>query len=183
MTIHTIGHSTHSLPRLVELLGGNGVTRLVDVRTAPRSRTTPQFNAETLTDDLPSSGIDYFHLPELGGWRSPDRESDENGGWRHRSFRGYADHLASDEFVTGLRRLTALATERPAALMCAEAAWWRCHRRLISDVLVTQGWEVSHIGSDGRSSRHELTEFARMGEDGRVRYPPEGGEQLGLGAR
>lgn len=180
MTIYTVGHSTHDLPRLIELLTGHDVTCLADVRTAPRSRRTPQFNSETLAQSLPQAGIEYLHLAELGGWRSPKRGADENAGWRNRSFRGYADHMGSPEFVAGLLRLTGAASERSTAMMCAEAAWWRCHRRLVSDALVARGWVVCHIGSDGRLARHELTEFATVGEGGRVRYPREGGEQLGL---
>jgi uncharacterized protein (DUF488 family) len=180
MAIYTIGHSTHELPRLVELLAQHEVSCLVDVRTALRSRRTPQFNSDALAGTLPVLGIAYAHLAQLGGWRSPAKTSEENAGWRNRSFRGYADHMASEEFEVGLRRLTALAVERRAAIMCAEAAWWRCHRRLVADALVARGWEVCHIGSDGRLARHELSDFATVGEDGRVRYPPEGGEQLGL---
>ncbi len=157
------------------------MTCLVDVRTAPRSRRTPQFNAEALAESLPPAGIGYLHLPELGGWRSPDAGREENAGWRNRSFRGYADHMSSAEFAAGLDRLSAVARERPTAIMCAEAAWWRCHRRLVSDALVARGWRVCHVGADGRLAEHELTEFAVVGEDGGLRYPPEGGEQLGLG--
>jgi uncharacterized protein (DUF488 family) len=182
MTVYTIGHSTHSLERLLELLYEHGVSRLADIRTAPRSRRTPQFNRETLLCELPDAGIDYMHVPDLGGWRSPRRDCEANAGWRNRSFRGYADHMASEEFAAGLARLGEAAAERPTAAMCAEAPWWRCHRRLVADALVARGWEVSHIGSDGRVARHELTEFALVGESGRVTYPATGGEQLGLGS-
>jgi uncharacterized protein (DUF488 family) len=181
MTVYTIGHSTHELPRLIELLGAHGVACLADVRAAPRSRRTPQFNTEALAEQLPRAGIAYLHVPELGGWRSPARDSTANAAWRNRSFRGYADHMSSAEFATGLDRLVDAARERPTAMMCAEAAWWRCHRRLVSDALVALGWVVCHIGSDGRLARHELTEFAVVGEGERVRYPRPGGEQLGLG--
>lgn len=180
MTTYTIGHSTHSLERLVELLSEHGVTCLVDIRTAPRSRRTPQFNREGLRRELPDGGIDYVHVPELGGWRPPRPDSEENAGWRNRSFRGYADHMGSQEFAAGLARLSEAAAERPTAAMCAEAPWWRCHRRLVADALVAQDWAVCHIGPDGRVARHELTEFALVGEDGRVTYPRPGGEQLGL---
>ncbi len=170
MTVYTIGHSTHSLERLVELLSERGVSGLVDVRTAPRSRRTPQFNREALRSELPNASIEYLHVPELGGWRSPRSDSEENAGWRHRSFRGYADHMSSEEFATGLARLSEVAGERPTACMCAEAPWWRCHRRLIADALVARGWDVCHIGPEGRVARHELTEFALVGEGGRVTY-------------
>jgi uncharacterized protein (DUF488 family) len=183
VTIYTIGHSTHPPPRLLELLDAHGVTRVADVRRAPRSRRTPQFNAETLRPELPAAGVDYVHLPELGGWRSPIAGSEENAGWRNRSFRGYADHMGSDEFAAGLERLVALAAERPTAAMCAEAPWWRCHRRLVADALSARGWEVCHIGPDGGLARHELTEFAVVGEGGRVTYPPDEGDQLALAPR
>jgi uncharacterized protein (DUF488 family) len=176
VTVYTIGHSTHALTGLLELLGEHGVTRLADVRRAPRSRRTPQFNTDTLALELPAAGIDYVHLPELGGWRSPRTGSAENAGWRNRSFRAYADHMGSDEFAAGLERLSELAAERPTAAMCAEAPWWRCHRRLIADALCARGSEVCHIGADGRLARHELTDFAVVGEEGRVRYPAGGGE-------
>jgi uncharacterized protein (DUF488 family) len=180
MTAYTIGHSTHALETLVELLRAHGIEALCDVRTAPRSRRTPQFNSEALEETLPAVGLAYLHLPELGGWRSPVSGSDENAGWTNRSFRGYADHMATAEFTAGLARLTEIARERPAAVMCAEAAWWRCHRRLIADALVARVWEVLHIGPAGRLSPHELTEFAVVREEGRVVYPPGGAEQLAL---
>ena len=180
MRVYTIGHSTHSLERLLELLFEHGISRLADIRTAPRSRRTPQFDRETLLCELRNAGIDYAHVPELGGWRSPRRDSEANAGWRNRSFRGYADHMASEEFAAGLARLSEMAAEQATAAMCAEAPWWRCHRRLVADALVVLGWEVSHIGPDERLARHELTEFALVGEGGRVAYPASGGEQLGL---
>ena len=174
MTVYTIGHSTHSLSRLVELLSGTGIERLADVRTVPRSRRVPQFNREALAGDLPDAGIEYLHFPELGGWRSPHAGIEDNAGWRNRSFRGYADHMQTAEFGAGLERLGGWAAERATAVMCAEAAWWRCHRRLVADALVVRGWEVVHLAAGGRAVRHELTPFAvRDGE--RLSYPPAQG--------
>jgi uncharacterized protein (DUF488 family) len=180
MTAYTIGHSTHSLARLLELLNGAEVACLADVRTVPRSRRVPQFNREALAADLPAAGLEYLHVPELGGWRSPQAGRDDNAGWRNRSFRGYADHMRSEEFAAGLARLSEVAAERPTAVMCAEAAWWRCHRRLIADALLVRAWEVRHIAPDGRLAPHELTEFAVVAEDGALSYPARGPEQLGL---
>jgi uncharacterized protein (DUF488 family) len=180
MTAYTIGHSTHALETLVELLHSHGLEVLCDVRRAPRSRRAPQFAREALEESLPAAGLAYLRLPELGGWRSPVTGRDENAGWSNRSFRGYADHMSTPEFAAGLGRLIEVARERPAAVMCAEAAWWRCHRRLIADALVAGGWEVLHIGPDGRLSSHELTEFAVIGDDGGLVYPPGGAEQLVL---
>ena len=169
--VATIGHSTHDLDRLIELLIGEGVQVLADVRRAPHSRRTPQFNADRLTVELPAVGIAYEHLAELGGRRSATPGS-PNDGWRVAAFRGYADHMATREFAGGLRRLEALAAERPTAIMCAEALWWRCHRRLVADALVVRGWRVRHVGADGRAIDHELTPFARV-EGKRLLYPAE----------
>jgi uncharacterized protein (DUF488 family) len=180
VTVYTIGHSTHPLSRLLELLRGARIRCLADVRSVPRSRRVPQFNRESLAQDLPAAGIDYLCIPELGGWRSPEPGSHANAGWRNRSFRGYADHMRSDEFADGLARLTEAAASAPTAVMCAEAAWWRCHRRLVADALVARGWEVCHIGPEGRLSRHELTEFAVVGEGGALSYPARDGDQLRL---
>ena len=172
MEVFSVGHSTHSLEELVALLRRHGVELLADVRTAPRSRRTPQFNAEGLATALPAAGIAYEHLPELGGWRRPAPNS-PNDGWRNDSFRGYADHMAGEEFARGLERLEGLAGARRAAMMCAESPWWRCHRRLVSDALTARGWEVGHIGPDGRLAPHELTPFARVEDGGRVTYPAD----------
>lgn len=166
--VFTVGHSTHELPELVALLRRHDVAALADVRTAPRSRRTPQFNREALARELPGLGVRYLHLPELGGWRSP-RPGSPNDGWRNRSFRGYADHMDSPEFRSGLSQLEELARERPTAFMCSEALWWRCHRRLVADALTVRGWSVEHIGADGRAARHALTPFAVREDDG-VRY-------------
>ena len=169
MVLFTVGHSTHPLEALVRLLERHDVRLLADVRTAPRSRRTPQFNTEALAEALPAAGIGYEHLPALGGWRKP-RPGSPNDGWRNTSFRGYADHMASEEFAAGLERLTALGAERRTAIMCAEAVWWRCHRRLVADALAIRGWDVQHIGADGRVAPHELTPFAAV-EGEAISYP------------
>jgi len=153
----------------VELLRGRGVTLLVDVRQYPRSRRVPHFNAEALAAELPSLGIDYLHMRELGGRRRP-RPDSVNDGWENEQFRGYADHMETAEFREALGRLEELARARPTAVMCAEATWFRCHRRLISDALLVRGWRVLHIGSDGRIAEHELTPFAVV-SDCELRYP------------
>jgi uncharacterized protein (DUF488 family) len=168
---YTVGHSTHSLERLAAILQANGVRQIGDVRRMPRSRRLPHFNAESLAHSLPEAGIAYVHLPELGGFRKPAPDS-PNGAWENESFRGYADYMASEAFRDALDRLTALPG--PTAIMCAEALWYRCHRRLIADALTARAMRVLHIRSDGRTEQHTLTSFAVVRGD-RVSYPPAQG--------
>ena len=141
----------------------------MDVRQYPRSRRVPHFNAEALEVSLPEHGIEYLHMRELGGRRRPAPDS-VNDGWENEQFRGYADYMGTAEFEGALARLEALARDRPTSIMCAEAPWFRCHRRLVSDALLVRGWRVLHIGSDGRIAEHELTPFAVVA-DGELTYP------------
>ncbi|HEX8101602.1 MAG TPA: DUF488 domain-containing protein [Solirubrobacteraceae bacterium] len=166
-----MGHSTQELDAFVELLRGAGVGGIADVRRFPGSRRLPWFNAEALAESLPAAGIGYAHLPALGGRRSRVPGS-VNGGWENAAFQGYADWMATPEFAEGLVRLQALARSAPTAFMCAEAPWWRCHRRLVADALVARGWEVRHLLPGGRIAAHELTAFAVVGVDGSLTYPP-----------
>jgi uncharacterized protein (DUF488 family) len=175
--IYTIGHSTHSIDRLSELLTAHGVTRVADVRRVPRSARHPQFRAESLAVELPARGIDYRHLEALGGFRKPVPDS-TNGGWENEAFRGYADYALTTEFAQALDELRALAEERPTAMMCAEGLWWRCHRRLIADRLAANEWTVCHIAPDGSLTKHELPPFAEPQANGTVRYPPAQGSLL-----
>jgi uncharacterized protein (DUF488 family) len=168
--ILTIGHSTHDADAFIDLLRGRSVEALADVRRYPSSRRMPWFGAAPLAAALGAAGIRYVHLPELGGRRNPLPGS-PNGGWRVGQFQGYADHMASEEFAAGMERLLALTDERRTALMCAEAQWWRCHRRLLSDALLARGREVVHIDARGGLEPHSLTEFAVLDGE-RVRYPP-----------
>jgi uncharacterized protein (DUF488 family) len=167
--IFTVGHSTHGLEEFVGLLRAHEIALLVDVRQYPRSRRVPHFNAEALEVSLPERGISYLHMRELGGRRRPAPAS-VNDGWENEQFRGYADYMGTAEFEAALARLEALARERPTAIMCAEAPWFRCHRRLVSDALLVHRWRVLHIGSDGRVAEHELTPFAVVADD-RLTYP------------
>jgi uncharacterized protein (DUF488 family) len=171
MRAFTVGHSTHSVDGLLALLTPHGVERVVDVRRSPRSRRHPQFNLEALTAELPQRGVDYRHLPALGGRRRPRRDS-PNGGWEHEAFRGYADYALTGEFAAALGKLCALARERPTAVMCAEALWWRCHRRLIADRLTALGWTICHIAVDADLTEHQLPPFAIVQGDKSIRYPP-----------
>jgi uncharacterized protein (DUF488 family) len=170
-TVYTVGHSTHTLDDLVALLRRHEIAQVADVRITPASRRLPHFSLDSLADALPRQGIAYEHLKELGGRRRPAADS-PNAGWRNAGFRGYADHMQTERFDAALRELESLAAERSTAVMCAEALWWRCHRRLIADALVVRGHRVLHIGSDGSLEDHRLTSFAEV-RDGRVRYPPE----------
>ena len=145
----------------------------MDVRRFPGSRRHPHFNAEALRPTLGEAGIEYLHLPELGGRRNPVEHS-RNSGWQVGQFRGYADHMESEEFGDGLTRLTELAVAKRTAVMCAEAQWWRCHRRMLSDALLVRGYEVVHIGARGETRLHELTDFA-VAEGERLSYPPAQG--------
>jgi uncharacterized protein (DUF488 family) len=176
--LYTVGHSTRSLDELVGILRAAGVTRLVDVRTAPGSRRHPQFGRGPLEAGLGQAGIGYRHEPALGGFRKPRPDSIQNAGWEHPAFRGYADYMATPEFADALERLAREARERPSAVMCAEAQWWRCHRRLIADALLVGGWRVLHLGLRAEPVEHELTSFAVMGEDGILRHPPAQGSLM-----
>lgn len=169
--VFTIGHSTRTEDELLALLVGAGVRTLADVRTFPGSRRYPHFNRGALSRWLPEAGVGYVHVPQLGGRRAPIAGS-PNGGWSEPGFRGYADHMSSCEFATGLSRLEELARERPTAIMCAEAVWWRCHRRLIADALTVRGWRVEHLGVGVSSAIHELTAFAVVAHGTELSYPP-----------
>lgn len=169
--IFTVGHSTHPISEFVNLLKAHGVTRLVDVRTVPRSRHNPQFNGDALREALAAEGITYEHEAGLGGFRRSTPES-PNTGWRNLSFRGYADYMATDEFERSLTHLIDDARRDRIAVMCAEAVPWRCHRSLIADALIARGWHVEEI-VDGTGTRaHTLTPFARVNGT-RITYPPE----------
>jgi|ERR1051326_4023287 uncharacterized protein (DUF488 family) len=134
---------------------------LVDIRTIPRSRHNPQFNCEALPSSLAAAGIDYRHLPGLGGLRRA-RPDSVNIGWRNASFRGYADYMQTPEFEAALSELIDLARAKSVAIMCAEAVEWRCHRSLVADALTVRGIEVAHIQSAGRAKPHRMTPFAEV---------------------
>lgn len=170
--LYTIGHSTRPLDELVELLRSFGVGTLADIRTIPRSRRNPQFEIRSLAVDLPAAGIRYVHLARLGGLRHPRKDS-PNMAWRNESFRGYADYMQTGEFEAGLAELRELAEDGTAAIMCAEAVPWRCHRSLVADVLTARGATVEHIMARGHANPHRLTGFAQVhGEE--IVYPPAG---------
>ena len=174
-TVYTVGHSTRTLDELVAVVEQAGVRELIDVRLLPRSRRHPHLAGEALARSLPARGIAYAHEPRLGGFRRP-RAGSPNSGWEHPAFRGYADHMASPEFLAGLARLQQLARERTACVMCAEAQWWRCHRRLIADALLVRGWRVLHLGLASTPLVHELTPFAVVGPAHALTYPAPQGE-------
>jgi len=170
MRIYTIGHSTRPLDELVEALRSFGVRTLVDIRTVPRSRHVPQFNADSLRRTLPNRRIRYRHMKALGGLRKPRADS-TNTAWRNAGFRGFADYMETPEFTEALAELRALARDAgPVAIMCAEAVPWRCHRSLVADALAAAGDEVVDIMGPGKGTPHKLTSWARV-EDKRVSYP------------
>lgn len=167
--IFTVGHSTRPIEEFVALLQANGVEQLIDIRTVPRSRRNPQFNRDALPEPLARAGIDYLHLPELGGLRHP-RPDSRNGAWRNDSFRGYADYMQTPEFSAAIEKLIELGSRKQTAVMCAEAVPWRCHRSLVGDALVARGIAVEDIIGSGRRQAHKVTPFAQI--DGtRVWYP------------
>lgn len=157
------------------MLQSAAVRELVDVRSVPRSRRHPQFERRALSRSLPAHGIDYRHENALGGFRRP-LEHSPNGGWEHPAFRGYADHMRSREFEAALGRLQARATQHRSCIMCAEAQWWRCHRRLIADALLIRGWSVLHLGLSAEPVPHQLTPFAVVEPNHTLTYPPLQGE-------
>ena len=169
--ILTIGHSTRTLEEFIGLLQAHGATRVVDVRTVPRSRHNPQFNKGSLPRALKKAGLGYVHLPGLGGLRHAKRDS-LNVDWRNASFRGYADYMQTPEFELSLEELIGLANQDRIALMCAEAVPWRCHRSLIADALLVRGIRTEDIMSLTRRQVHVLTPFAKV-RGTMVTYPAD----------
>ena len=168
MKIWTVGHSTRSGEEFSEILSSHKVEVLVDVRTFPGSRRYPQFNKAELAESLNKIQIEYKHEPRLGGRRTP-RPDSHNTAWRNAQFRGYADHMETEDFRSGVRELLELSSAKRVAVMCAEAVWWRCHRSLIADYLKAEGHEVVHIVDVKKTEEHPFTSAARI-ENGRLSY-------------
>lgn len=179
-TVFTIGHSTRSIVEFVALLQQVGVDLLVDVRSIPRSRAAPQFNLDTLPGSLATYGIRYQHLRSLGGRRHHAKGAPPSANtlWRVLAFRSYADYAETAPFRSGFDKLLALAGERRCAIMCAEAVWWRCHRRIIADYLLGAGVKVEHIMGIGKLTSASLTPGALLLADGTLRYPARDDDAL-----
>lgn len=169
----TIGHSTRPIADFAELLEGSQVELVVDVRTIPRSRANPQFNQDALPAALAPYGVGYEHVAELGGLRGRRRGAGEspNSFRDNQSFRNYADYTATEGFREGLRKLTDLGRARRCAIVCAEAVWWRCHRRIIADYLLVAGERVCHILGETHVETAKLTPAAKPQPDGTLIYP------------
>jgi uncharacterized protein (DUF488 family) len=174
----TVGHSTHPIEEFLGILHGHGVQEIVDVRTVPKSRTNPQFGSDALRRSLTADGIAYRHLPSLGGLRKPRKDS-PNDGWRNESFRGYADHMQTEEFARGIDELLDAAADHRVAVMCAEAVPWRCHRSLIGDAVLVRGIPVVDLMDASTAKPHSLTSFARV-DGNRILYPAEADERATL---
>lgn len=169
-TLWTVGHSTRPLPDFLALLASSRIEVVADVRRFPGSRSQPQYQQRTLMAALEAAGIAYLPLPGLGGRRRPASGS-ANTTWRHPAFQGYADHIATEEFAGGLFDLLMTASGLRTAVMCAEVLWWRCHRRIIADVVVSLGARVIHI-LDGKTLQpHRLTAPGRI-VHGTLSYAP-----------
>lgn len=159
--VWTVGHSTRSLNEFTEMILRNNINILVDVRSFPGSRKFPHFNKEKLTQSIPSVGIEYVHILDLGGRRRTNKNS-LNTSWRHPAFRGYADYMETDPFDSGLNHLAEIASVSRACYFCSEAVPWRCHRSMISDSLLANGWTVNHIMSATKNQKHTFTEPAKI---------------------
>jgi uncharacterized protein (DUF488 family) len=167
-TVWSVGHGTRSADELLALLNEAGIAALADVRSAPGSRRHPQFGQSALASSLAAAGIDYIHLRGLGGRREAVPDS-LHVALKVDAFRGYADHMASAEFAADYARLVATARTTATAFMCAETLWWRCHRRMLSDRLTADGWDVVHLLAPGKSEHHRMWDVARV-VDGTLVY-------------
>ncbi|MER9180312.1 DUF488 domain-containing protein [Mesorhizobium sp. M0767] len=171
---HTIGHSTRSIAELVALLRVGEIALVVDIRTVRRSRANPQFNSEMLTESLAAFGVGYEYIAELGGLRGKahDIPPTLNAFWINQSFHNYADYALSAEFLGGLDRLVALGRQRRCAIMCSETLWWRCHRRIVADYLISRGESVFHLMGHDKVEPAKLTDGVKARDDGTLVYPP-----------
>jgi uncharacterized protein (DUF488 family) len=172
--LYTIGHSTRSYDDLVEALRAWKVSTLIDIRSITRSRANPQFDRARLARRLPRAGIAYLVMPDLGGRRGRSKTADpeRNAGWRVAAFHNYADYAETAAFETALASLLRRAAKSTCAIMCAEAVWWRCHRRLVADYAITRGTRVDHIFTPAKRTRATRTPFAKLDRKTRtLRYP------------
>ncbi|UPG91734.1 DUF488 domain-containing protein [Luteibacter aegosomaticola] len=171
--LFTVGHSTRTTEDFLAVLLDAGVACLVDVRAFPRSRTNPQFNQDVLPAALASAGIGYEHLPGLAGRRrkSVVVAPDVNAYWKVAGFHNYADYALSESFQASFRDLMRVSAAKPAAMMCSEVLWWRCHRRIIADYALAEGREVRHLFDVGHVEEARLTDAAVAHADGTITYP------------
>jgi len=172
ISILTIGHSTRPIDEFIRLLAAHHVARVIDIRTIPRSRHNPQFGRDRLAPALRQAGIQYTHMPGLGGLRHP-RPDSPNTGWHNAGFRGFADYMQTEAFSRSLDECIELAKKETVVLMCAEAVPWRCHRSLVADALIVRGIAVSEITSGVRTKPHALTPWATI-EGTKITYPEPG---------
>src|SRR5579884_2149968 len=170
LPFYTIGHSTRPIEEFIELVRESHVRMVVDVRTVPRSRTNPQYNRDSLPDTLAKFQIGYDHIAALGGLRGHKRDIDPsvNAFWQNASFHNYADYALSESFRQGLARLRDIGHATICAIMCAEAVWWRCHRRIIADYLLAAGETVFHILGRGHVEPARMTEAAQRSANGLI---------------
>ena len=168
----TVGHSSQPIEVFVSELADLDIKMVVDVRAVPRSRKNPQYNRDVLSNTLSSFSLGYTHIPELGGRRSHGPVPPTvNGFWQNQSFHNYADYAMGDEFQASLRRLRQVGHAQRCAIMCAEAVWWRCHRRIIADYLIAAGEKVIHILAKGRTEPAYISETAVRVPNGALAYP------------
>jgi uncharacterized protein (DUF488 family) len=167
--IFTIGYSTRSIEIFIELLKAHEIKTVIDIRTIPKSRHSPEYNKEALKIFLKEANIDYRHIKELGGLRHSSKHS-INTGWLNASFRGFADYMQTQDFQIGLEKLEKIAEKKRCVLMCAEGVPWRCHRSLIADALMMKKYKVFHIQSKKTAKEHKITTFLKMAK-GQIIYP------------
>jgi uncharacterized protein (DUF488 family) len=168
----TIGHSTRSIAEFIELLRSAEVQVVADVRKMPRSRANPQYNRAALAAALAPHQIRYEHFAGLGGLRGKQRDGRASSAfWTNPSFRNYADYATTEAFRSCFARLRGLGHQHRCAIMCAEAVWWRCHRRIIADYLISNGESVFHILGPGHVQAATITPQARREPDGTLAYP------------
>jgi uncharacterized protein (DUF488 family) len=172
LVIFTIGHSTHSQDQFLALLAQHQVEALADIRRYPGSRKHPHFSRDNLAAALQKAGVEYHWLEDLGGRRSKQRGESPNLGLENEGFRNYADYMLTEQFAKSVTKLLEIARRKPIAMMCAEGLFWRCHRRLVSDFLLTNGLTVQHIMPTGDLRPHTLTSGAAV-DARRVTYPGE----------
>lgn len=171
LPFYTIGHSTRTIEEFVGLLRTAGISVVADIRSIPKSRTNPQYNSDVFPQTLATFGIDYALILDLGGRRNKSKTAGYiNAFWQNDSFKNYADYALTDEFEHGLDELLALGRKKRCAMMCSEAVWWRCHRRIVTDYLLARGEDVIHLMDNDKQVPASLTKEAVI-QDGKVTYP------------